>query len=63
MNHARSDHGIALFAGRILVVAGYGCDSVEMLTPPRAVGDLGQWTDLNPIGVATAIHWARLSVH
>ena len=49
MHHARRQHGIALFAGRIFVV---DSKSVEMLTPLRAVGDLGQWTDLNSINVA-----------
>ena len=57
MHHARFQHGIALFAKRILVVSGWARDSeagqsVEMLRPPRAVGDPGQWTDLNPISGA-----------
>ena len=65
MHHARCEHEIALFAERILVVSGEWCDSVEMLTPPRAIGDPGQWTDLNPISaypdsVRLAVHQNRL---
>ena len=62
MHHARCNHAIALLTGRILVVAGFQCDTVEMLTPPRAVGDPGQWTDLNPIGLAFS-ECVRLAVY
>lgn len=55
-------HGMCLFRKKVIVAGGWR-GNAEMFSPPRYLGDLGQWTDLQPLsqlrGQVTLTVWRR----